>query len=148
MAVLKRIFGTVLSILWLILPVLLLVIGLYQSNRYENGVEVQATVTRVKEHEDIDPPYSTQYTAYGNYEIDGTLYENKRLDTKYDTPFYVGQTITVIVDPLTPNGVLSDGGLLIVPGFLWCGWRVWNWFADRKKQKAVCPPPQETPEND
>lgn len=110
--------------IWLVVGILLFCIGSAIDYRYENaketGYEVIATVTDVKYHVDHDVdggPDRDEYIAYGTYTVDGKQYNNIRLGT-YSSEINVGDRIPVIVAPHNPARIISDGGLLIVPGFL------------------------------
>lgn len=49
--------------------------------------------------------------------MDGKSYYNVHLGT-YSSEINEGDKVTVMVDPQNPAKIISDGGLLIVPGFI------------------------------
>ena len=110
----------------MILGILLFLVGCIQPIRQEfareDGYEVEATIVEVKERDEHDSEsgyVSTSYTVYADYEFKGTEYNHVKVGKYYNTDqYYVGKTVTVVVDPNNPGKLFAEGGVLCVAGFL------------------------------
>lgn len=117
----KKIINTTTA---LILGIVLFILGAYQGGLYEeaksSGYEVEAKIVDVvvEEEQDSDMIYSyNTYTVYVDYTINGKDYTNVRVG-KYTEPKYVGNTITVVVNPEKPGSAISEGGIFTTFGFV------------------------------
>ena len=136
----KKIKGTTWALL---LGIAVFLVGCIQPSRYEqakeNGYEVDAVVTRVEEGTDpgMDGvPDSIVYTYYGDYEVDGKQYTNKKLQKGYDHQTYcVGDTIRIVVDPNNPGVTMFEGGVICTIGFVIAVGAIIFKISDRKKAK-------------
>ncbi|WP_195450999.1 DUF3592 domain-containing protein [Anaeromassilibacillus sp. 1001302B_160321_C8] len=85
-----------------------------------SGYEIEARIVDVvvKEEHDSDMIYYYDtYTVYANYTIDGKDYSHVKVG-KYTEPKYVGDTITVVVNPEEPGAKMAEGGIFATVGFV------------------------------
>lgn len=130
-------------IIWLVVGIILFGLGGYQNIKYENlFVDVDATVTNINTVDDSDDgPTGYKHIYYGEYTLDGKKYTDVELTTKYTSSISPdhpeGSTISIRVNPDDPSGDASDGGLLIVAGFIVIGWSIVILVKAKKNKDAV-----------
>lgn len=117
----KKIFN---STTVLIIGIIVFLLGAYQGGLYDeaknSGYEIEARIVDVvvKEEHDSDMIYYYDtYTVYANYTIDGKDYSHVKVG-KYTEPKYVGDTITVVVNPEEPGAKMAEGGIFATVGFV------------------------------
>lgn len=108
----------------LILGIVLFLLGSYQGGLYDDakssGYEIEAKIVDVvvKEEHDSDMIYYYDtYTVYADYTIDGKDYTHVKVG-KYTEPKYIGDTITVVVNPEDPGRKMTEGGIFATVGFI------------------------------
>ncbi|MBE6928585.1 MAG: hypothetical protein E7467_08935 [Ruminococcaceae bacterium] len=128
------------STLLLLVGILLFTIDFFINMDYEDarakGYEIEATITRIDVRESNDAGMDDIYVAYGEYEVDGRTYTNKRLGHCGEDD-YVGGKMTVVVDPDDPGDTEFEGGVLAVVGFIMMIVAlIWK-YKDRKAAKQA-----------
>ena len=105
----------------LIIGIIFFLAGTYQNAQYEtakeNGYEVDAIVTRVDIDRSNDVTEDDKYVVYGDYEVDGEEYKNKRLD-KTTKKYVKGDTYKVVVNPDSPGKKMAEGAFFSLVGFV------------------------------
>ena len=134
------------NLIFLIVGVVLFTVGLCLNLRYEEtSIVVQATVTDIDTKETSDGEYRHVY--YGEYTVDGKIYENKKLTTQYsdsETPdeLLVGDVIALRVSPDNPNRKMWEGGFLGAVGLVLTVWNAVVLYRRCKQAKALAEAPQ------
>lgn len=105
----------ILGSVFLPIGVLILIIaGFVLANSqkfYSNAQTTEAIITDIVSTRDIDN--GRNYDVYINYEIDGTKYDDVRLNY-YNSSMDIGDTITVYYDPSNPSKVRMKMGSILV----------------------------------
>lgn len=111
----KNRFVKVLFVIFLVLGLVLMVVGgmmmVHQSHFEKNAKEVMATITDIQTYRSKGADSDLEHDVYVEYEYKGQLYETEL--NFYSSDMYVGKTITLLVDPLSPGQVNVKGMLYL-----------------------------------
>lgn len=117
----KKLFhSTVILIIGVVVFLLGVYLGFLRDEAIDAGGEVEARIVDVvigEEHDaDLMESYDT-YTVYADYMFNGKRYSHVMVG-KYYEPKYVGDTITVVVDPEQPDTQPAEGGFFAIVGLV------------------------------
>ena len=106
----------------IILGIVIFLLGCIQPARYEkaieNGYEVEAVVVDIKVRKNSGPDESDEYTYYVDYTFEGKKYTHVKFERVYADKYHKGETVSMVIDPLSPGRAMFEGGILATAGFL------------------------------
>lgn len=118
----KASFGVLIALIGLTLTI----VGYIKPDKYataiESGYEIDATIVEVEHTEEYDPVTESYddpaYIYYVDYEVDGKEYKHIKVPEKGQPGdgYGVGDTIKVVVDPESPDRLLTEGGFVATVG--------------------------------
>lgn len=127
------------STIILIAGIIAFLIGTYQTGQYEtaikNGYEVDAIVTKVEINKSSDVTEDDTYVLYGDYEVGGKEYKNKRLYTT-TKEYHKGDTYKLVVNPENPDKKMPEGALFSIGGFIMIVVAIVNKRKEKKAQQS------------
>lgn len=88
-------------------------------NSKDNGVEVQATIENIVEHQNKSVTgeiENSDYEVFLVYDYEGTTYHS--VTGNYDSSMEKGNVITIHINPNNPEEILSDGSFTLIFGIL------------------------------
>lgn len=118
----KASYGVLIALIGLTLTI----VGSIKPDKYatakESGYEIDATIVDVEHTEEYDPVSESYddpaYIYYVDYEVDGKEYKHIKVPEKGqpEDGYGVGDTIKVVVDPESPDRLLTEGGFVATVG--------------------------------
>ena len=110
-------------------------VNMFYEDAKAQGYEIDARITRIVCRTSTDPGMDDTYVAYGEYEVDGKKYSDKRLGYCSDDAV-VGESMKIVVDPDDPEDRLPEGGVLAVFGLPIVCYAIYLKHKERKAAKS------------
>ena len=127
--------STKILLVGIVMMAISLTVNMFYEDAKAQGYEIDARITRILCHESTDPGMDDTYVAYGEYEVDGKVYSNKRLGYCPDDAV-VGETMKIVVNPNDPEDRLPEGGVLAVFGLPIVCYALYLKHKERKAAKS------------
>lgn len=128
-------------ILFFLIGFVLVMVGSGKNSEYKDaaasGYKVEAVITSVDSNIKTDTAGDlvTEYTYYGDYELNGIHYTNVTLKKDTYAEYQVGDTCSLVVNPKTPDKEMDGGFFFSFFGVLLMGWTVYEVIKAKKERK-------------